>query len=502
MFFLNKKQFEEYTKKIVEKSSRAQIDDEPSYSKKYVEREIQVSYEDMWRMYLRNEWVRACVDKITKAVAKADLVATPNRPEDTKNEQTKYHIEEIQKLMDDPNSGVGSFEDIKREVLRDILVYDSGAMEIVYDDKDVPAEIYSLPGDRIRLNVDSHGNFKDDETAFLLKTKDSTKNDDEYFARKEVVYFVSNPKSGSVYGLSPLESLYYAVLNDLNASKYNADFFKNNAEASGILGLEGMTFTDLLKFRNYWNRDIKNQPHKLAIVNGKPSWIPMNMTNRDMQFLEYQKWLLCKIMAVYGMQPVVLGVIDPTTGKLNSEQQLESFSEETVKPLIKLLCYQLTKVLVQQGFGFDDVKIDFESPDTRDEMSNTTIATTLTGAGIISVNEARKMYLGLNPIEGGDKLQSTQPTEGLPGMGLGLSQDELDTIKEVEVIEEPQYETVEKKVVRRGSKYCVVHAHPPRPGSKTDKPIGTVIRCFDNKKDAEKMHQAILISQAKQRGEL
>jgi phage portal protein BeeE len=142
----------------------------------------------------------------------------------------------------------------------------------------------------------------------------------------------------------------------------------------------------------------------------------MNLTNKDMQFLEYQRWLLCKIMIVYAMQPVVLGVIDPTTGKLNSEQQLQAYREEAVRPLLELESYQLTKVLVQQGFGFDDIKIDYEPINIEDEVVNADIAVKSVTAGILTPNEARRMYFGLGKIEGGDTLLGQQ------GQGLALSE--------------------------------------------------------------------------------
>jgi len=46
-----------------------------------------------------------------------------------------------------------------------------------------------------------------------------------------------------------------------------------------------------------------------------------------------------------------------------------------------------------------------------------------------------------------------------------------------------------------GKGYCVLHAHPQKPGSKTDKPEGSIIKCFKTKKEADEMHVAILISQ-------
>lgn len=61
-------------------------------------------------------------------------------------------------------------------------------------------------------------------------------------------------------------------------------------------------------------------------------------------------------------------------------------------------------------------------------------------------------------------------------------------------------------VVKRGNKWCVVHAHPQKPGSKTDKPPGTPIHCYEfipgNKRSearakakANKMHRAIVYAE-------
>ena len=63
-------------------------------------------------------------------------------------------------------------------------------------------------------------------------------------------------------------------------------------------------------------------------------------------------------------------------------------------------------------------------------------------------------------------------------------------------------------VVKRGDSWCVVHGPPQKPGSKTDKPIGSVIKCYSIKeygeegarKRAEAMHKAIVISQSKRGG--
>ena len=53
-------------------------------------------------------------------------------------------------------------------------------------------------------------------------------------------------------------------------------------------------------------------------------------------------------------------------------------------------------------------------------------------------------------------------------------------------------ELVLNRVEKRGDKWCVVHGHPQKAGSKTDKPEGTVIKCFDTKAEADAMHRAIM----------
>ena len=48
-------------------------------------------------------------------------------------------------------------------------------------------------------------------------------------------------------------------------------------------------------------------------------------------------------------------------------------------------------------------------------------------------------------------------------------------------------------------KWCVVHGHPRKKGSKKDKPKGSVIKCFETKEKAEAMHTAIIISQKRRK---
>lgn len=62
-------------------------------------------------------------------------------------------------------------------------------------------------------------------------------------------------------------------------------------------------------------------------------------------------------------------------------------------------------------------------------------------------------------------------------------------------------------VEKRGQYWCTVHGHAKKPGSKTDKPKGSIIKCYSiakygdagAKRRALDQHKAIAISQAKQK---
>ena len=64
----------------------------------------------------------------------------------------------------------------------------------------------------------------------------------------------------------------------------------------------------------------------------------------------------------------------------------------------------------------------------------------------------------------------------------------------LEKLSEKYRETIQK----RGDEWCVLHGHPKKKGSKTDKPKGAVIACHPSKKKAVAQHRAIVISKSRQ----
>ena len=443
------------------------------YGDTYVNRIMQktgLTTLEMWYCYVQDEWVRACVDKIIKEVVKYQIVVVPKETSDEMAPETQAHIDEVTELLENPNEKIESFDNIRRKYLRDILVYDAGAMEIVYAnsgkpeieaslksinkklfnlelnkkvifdkkkiesiDRDItkikkerlslkkqlkvvnkqieekgnkPVELYDVAGVNIKVNVDEAGNFMNGKPAYLYYSQGNSLKPDVEFTKEELIYFLQYPTAGRVYGLSPIETLYDTVQADIQAAKLNRRRLDNDGMISGVLAFPGMSQAKLSRNQNFWKMQAKKKGARLVLTSSdKVSFTRVAESHQEMQFMEYQRWTLVKIMAVYGMQPIVLGVITENTGKLNSEEQRKQFKSDAVLPLIELETHHLTDVLIQQGFGYDDIKCSYVEPTQEStQTENVDKADKMGKLGVITINEARG-FIGLKRLEeGGDQL--------------------------------------------------------------------------------------------------
>lgn len=390
--------------RLISKATQGRIEESDAWGVsikgQYLDRDIKVDNvdeADIWNRYQWNAWIRACVDKIIKEVVKYQIVVTARDSDKINDANVKKHIKDVEDLLADPNEKIESFDDIRRKYLRDILVYDAGSLEIVKKNGR-PWEIYDVRGANIRLNLDKHGNFKNDEKAYKLVDPTNKNNVLAEFASDELIYMIANPVSGSAYGLSPVETLWDEIENDNEAAAFNKKLLKHGGLITGILSFANMPDSRVKRQRRFWEEELRRKGQQLVITNNpEVTFTRLSDKQQDMQFIEFQRWLLNKIMAVYGMQPLVLGVIDATTGKLNSLEQREQFKQDAVLPLLKLECHRLTDVLVKQGFEYDDVVITFKEPKNVDEEFDLEKVKTGCQFGIITIDEARA-WINLPPL--------------------------------------------------------------------------------------------------------
>lgn len=370
-----------------------------------------LTFNEMRLMYVGNVWVRVCVDRTTNRIVGIEpVVKIIGGTQGKVSDEAKRHQEEIEDFIANPNATTESFDAIRQRVTKDSLIYGAGAMEVVKASnadgtKKTPVELYSVPSQTIKLNVDERGIFKSlgegyhqvDEGGKVVAK----------FPQDELVYLNAYPESGRIYPLSPLESLRQTVTAELYAAQYNLEFFANDATprfAVMFSGLPSGTVGDAMtRLRQWWDHELKGQPHRpllLGTAGGQVQFAKVAHTQNEMQFQEYSRILMLKIAGLYGVPPFIIGVVEATTGKLNSQQQEEQFKKDAMTPHLRLFKHHFNQEVVwpELGFGYQDVYLDWKAFLQKDEKELAEINEIYWRIGALTINMIREQ-LGLKRMD-------------------------------------------------------------------------------------------------------
>jgi len=371
---------------------------------------INVSDDEAMKLYTHSEWLFATINRVVDDCVQAEMRIVPKKKDAKITGKIKNHIAVIEEFISDPNNNKESFSDLREKFLRDALIYGRGALEKVKSSNGRLKEVYTLIAKNVRYNSDKHGNLPE-RRAYVLKPDDTSCTKDTHFDRDEVITLTHIPISKNVYGLKAIDVIANSIASDLLRAAYNSNYFVNGAEASGILSVAGLSRTELKKFREYWESKFKgaNKSHRTFITNSDDvKHVRMALTNKDMEFSEYGKEIRNKIFTTYKMQPFVMGIVDETTGKLNSNEQVKIYKQGALKPLLKKEAYQYTKEIIEDGFGFKDIMFAFPSVDQEDAKTDADIDSIDLTNGVIVVNE-RRNKLGMPEVPWGNTPVNTMP---------------------------------------------------------------------------------------------
>lgn len=128
-------------------------------------------------------------------------------------------------------------------------------------------------------------------------------------------------------------------------------------------------------------------------------YVPISGNANEAQLLETRKYSIQEVARYFNLNPMLLGDLSHTAYNSLEQAQLE-FVQHTLMPYIELIQDEFNRKL----FGYDspfEIDLDEMHAVIADKSSTANYLKTLTGAGILSINEARHT-LGMQPIENGD----------------------------------------------------------------------------------------------------
>lgn len=356
-----------------------------------------------------SEWVRAAINvrKTQISAAEWDIV-----PFDKENPKVSDALKrQVKELFDSPNLRADSFRSFIEPVVEDILVLDAGVIEKVRSLRGQIAELYYVDGGKIKVSSLWDGGNPNEPRYWWYPDGQPRAS----FKNEEMTYMMANPSTYRSVGLSPMETLKNTIDSELLGSQYNTRQVQN-AAPDGLLDLgEGARPEQVEAFKSYWAAEISGKG-AMAFLGGSKNaqFIPFRSSNRDMQFLEWQTYLVRKIAAVFALSPQDLGITFDIN-RATADVQADQSEDRGLRPLLALIQEYLTREIVwDEAFGgrannlaFRFTRLNLKESLSRAQMYKLGLA----GVSWMTVNEAR-IADGRQPLSGDqyDQLMVITPT--------------------------------------------------------------------------------------------
>jgi len=263
-----------------------------------------------------------------------------------------------------------------------------------------PRAIYPLNPGRVRVKVDkSSFPFKLSHYEYTLEGKVYR------FEPYQILHLKCPDPSDQFVGIGVPQTIPSWIDSDNYAMEYNRKFFINGASVGLYIQTDTNVEGNLDRIRKGWgNRQegVQNA-HKTPVLPKGAKLEHTGVTQRDMDFAKLTDATRDRILAGFGVSKTILGTAESDTNRATAETADYVFSKRTIRPKMLLIVSYLNERLVPR-YG-DDLYLSFIDPTPEDKQFRTQEMQAAVGSmPIMTQNEARRNYLGLGPVEGGDQL--------------------------------------------------------------------------------------------------
>jgi hypothetical protein len=187
----------------------------------------------------------------------------------------------------------------------------------------------------------------------------------------------------------------------LYGMQYNGNFFKQGSNPKGLLHIKGnVPDQKMAELKQMWRSTVSGvwNAHKMPILDGSTDiqFIDMQHTNKDMEFSQWQDFLMVIACSVYRIDPSELGLnlekAKSIFGQDGQKQRLEHSQAKGLNPLLKFIQRKMTKYIVSQldpSFEFQFTGLEQEDKVVALDMDVKKVT-----MGAMSLEDVFKKYSG------------------------------------------------------------------------------------------------------------
>lgn len=326
-----------------------------------------------------------------------------------------------------------TFQDFGRKLIFDSLTLDQMAFEITRDRGNDLAKFRAVDASLIRLLDSADPKMREAFERYRYKgylprycmawqgqiLQNPVTKEHVIYYPWELGYGVRN-KSTSIYrngyGTSELETLVNIITWMLWGFEYNSNFFSKGSQPKGFINIKNANIDNasLNEFRQAWTQTMRgtSNSHRTPILQGiDMEWIDLQkLSNRDMEFNDWVKFLIIITCSVYRIDPSELGFQFKEQanifGQDGQHERLEHSKEKGLKPLLIFFQNIINKYIVEEID--EDFEFAFTGIEVEDASKQIELDKKKSEAGFVSFEDMFEKYSGRPYNEETDTILNTQ----------------------------------------------------------------------------------------------
>jgi HK97 family phage portal protein len=355
--------------------------------------------------YSRNPIAFRAINLITHTASSIPLFVMHCR--DCKNYNITDH--NLSRLVERPNPFTSKVDFIEL-IIYHLLINGNAFVLKVHDLNGDVNELHVLHPSSVEVLTDRSCSFV---AGYVYRNGSKVK---EYMVNRvdgscDILHLKNFHPNNQVLGLSPFEAAADAIDQHNATMKWNKSLMKNSARPSGALFVK-----DSKNSGGYLNAEQRNRLeselenfHRGETNSGRPlllegglEWRELSVSPKDLDFVNSDKIAVRHIANAFGV-PVQLLNDSESSSYNNYIEAKRSLYENTVLPILNKIVTNVYNNWICKSFGKDFFVTYREEEIPALTYKKEQMLNNLKNSDFLTINEKRAAF-GLDPIEGGDKL--------------------------------------------------------------------------------------------------
>jgi HK97 family phage portal protein len=348
------------------------------------------------REYLKSytSWVYACTSAIADEVATIGLRLQKKSGDSWEDVQAHPALE----LLTRVNPAMSS-DDLFLSTQSYLELEGNAFWYVVGNGKGLPSEIWPL--NPTQVEVKPGANFLIDGYVYTNNAGKQVP-----FKPEEIIHFKRFNPLSQYRGVGTIAAAALAIDSDTYAAEWNRNFFNNSALPAAVLQTDGkLSDEQFARIKASWESKYKGvaNAHRTAVLEGGLKVEKLNISQKDMDFLEQRRFTRDEIMAMFRVPKPVLGITEDVN-RANAEATDYVFAKRVVSPRMRFITTTLTEFYLPLfGLSTSEYRLWHSDPVPQNKESDLAYKKLALETGLRTRNELREEQ-GLKGLPDGDIL--------------------------------------------------------------------------------------------------